>query len=64
MKVNTNHTGSLFEKSFAKYPFNSEKETLMSERFSKIFSFSIDSPIFEKAVKVLAFYISVVSNFM
>ena len=25
MKANTNSTDSLFEKSFAKYPFNSEK---------------------------------------
>ena len=62
MKVNTNHTGRLFEKGFAKYPFNSEKETLMSERFSKIFS--IVSPLFKKVVKVLAFCISVASNFM
>ena len=26
MKVNTNDTDSLFEKGFAKYPFNSEKK--------------------------------------
>ena len=64
MKVNTNHTGSLFEKIFAKHLFNSEKETLISEMFRKIFSFSIDSPFFKKAVKVLAFFISVASNFM
>ena len=58
MKVNTNDTDSLFEKGFAKYPFNSEKKTLMSDRFNRSFSFSIDSPLFKKAVVVLAFYIS------
>ena len=58
MKVNTNDTDSLFEKGFAKYPLNSEKKTLMSDRFNRSFSFSIDSPLFKKAVVVLAFYIS------
>ena len=58
MKVNTNDTDSLFEKGFAKYPFNSEKKTLMSDRFNRSFSFSIDPPLFKKAVVVLAFYIS------
>ena len=58
MKVNTNDTDSLFEKGFAKYPFNSEKKTFMSDRFNRSFSFSIDSPLFKKAVVVLAFYIS------
>ena len=58
MKVNTNDTDSLFEKGFAKYPFNSEKKPLMSDRFNRSFSFSIDSPLFKKAVVVLAFYIS------
>ena len=27
MKANTNNTDSLFEKRFAKYPFNSEKKS-------------------------------------
>ena len=64
MTVNTNDTGSLFDKSFAKYHFSSEKKTLMSESFNKSFSFSIDSPIFKKAVEALAFYISAGSNSM
>ena len=57
MKVNTNDTDSLFEKTLAKYLFNSEK-TLMSNRFNKSFSFLIDSRLFKKAVEVLAFYVS------
>ena len=64
MKVNTNDTDSLSEKSFAKYPFNSEKKKLMSDRFNKSFPFSIDSPIFEKVVEVLVFCISASSNSM
>ena len=66
MKVNTKDTDSLFKKSFAKYPFNSEKKTktLMPDRFKKSFSFSIYSTLFKKAVEVLAFCISVGSNSM
>ena len=63
MKVNTNDTNSIFEKSFTKYPFNSEKE-IMSDRFNKSFSFSIDPPLFKKAVEVFAFYISAGSSSM
>ena len=62
MKVNTKDTDSLFEKSFAKYPFNYEKKTSMSNRFNESFSFTIHSPLFEKAVEVLAFCISAGSN--
>ena len=61
MKVNTNDTNSIFEKSFTKYPFNFEKK-MMSDRFNKSFSFSIDSPLFKKAVEVLGFYISAGSS--
>ena len=61
MKENTNDTDSLFEKRFTKYPFNSEKK-LMSDRFNKSFSFSTDSPLFQKAVEVSAFYISAGSS--
>ena len=61
MKVNTNDTDSLFEKRFTKYPFNSEKK-LMSDRFNKSFSFSTDSPLFQKAVEVSTFYISAGSS--
>ena len=64
MKVNTNDTGSSSKKGFAKYPFKSEKNPLMSERLKKSFSFSIDSPVFKKSVEVLAFYICVDSNFI
>ena len=64
MKVNTNDTDSHFEKNFAKYPFNSRKKTLMSDGFNKSFSFSIDSPLFKKAVVILPFYISTDSNSM
>ena len=53
-KVNTNDTDSHFDKNFAKYHFNSGKKTLMSDRFNKSFSFSIDSPPSKKAVVVLA----------
>ena len=59
--MNTNDTDSLFEKRFTEYPFDSEKK-LMSDRFKKSFSFSIDSPLFKKAVEVLAFCISPGSN--
>ena len=55
MKVNTNDTDSLFEKSFAKYPFNSEKKTLMSDTFNKSFSFSIDSPLSKKLFRLWHF---------
>ena len=58
MKVNTKDTDILFEKSFAKFPFNSEKKTLMSDSFNKSFSFSIYSLLFKKADEVLAFCIS------
>ena len=50
MKVNTNDTNSIFEKSFTKYPFNFEKK-MMSDRFNKSFSFSIDSPLFKKSCR-------------
>ena len=40
------------------------KKTLMSDRFSKSFSFSIDSPLFKKASEVLIFCISADSNSM
>ena len=63
MMVNTKDTDSLFEKSFVTYPFSSEK-TLILDRFNKSIFFSIDSPIFKKAVEVLAFYISASSNSM
>ena len=63
MKVHTKDTDSLFEKSFAKYHFNYEK-TLMLDRFNKSFSFSLYSPLFKKAVEVLAFSISAGSNSM
>ena len=53
MKVNTKDTDSLVEKSFAKYPLNSEKKTFMPGRFNKNFLFSICSPL--QAVQVLAF---------
>ena len=58
MKVRTEDTDRLFEKSFAKYVVNSEK-TLMSARFSKRFLFAICSPLLKKAVEVLASSISV-----
>ena len=51
----TKDSDSLFEKSFAKYPFNSEKKNSMSDRFNKSFSFSIYSPLFKKAGEVSAF---------
>ena len=62
MKVHTKDTDSLFEKSFAKYLFNSQK-TLMSDRLNKSFLFSIYSPL-KKAVEVMAFSISTGSNSM
>ena len=34
MKVNTMDIESLFEKSFAKFPFNSRKKILMPDRFA------------------------------
>ena len=40
MKVHTKDIDRIFEKSFAKYPFNSDKN-LMSDRFSESFSFLI-----------------------
>ena len=57
MKVNTMDIESLFEKSFAKFPFNSRKKILMPDRFNKSFSFSIYSPLFKKADEVLVFCI-------
>ena len=63
MKVYPKNNDSLFEKSFAKDLFNSEK-TLMSDRFNKSFSFSRYSPLFKKAVEDLAFSISAGSNSM
>ena len=53
--MNAKDTDSLFEKAFAKYPFNSEKKSLMLDKFNKSFSFSIDSPLFKKAIEVLRF---------
>ena len=38
------------------------KKTLMSDRFIKIYSFSINSPLFKKAAEVLVFCISTGSN--
>ena len=58
MKVNTKNADSLFEKSIAKFPFNSGKKPLMQDRFNKSFSFSIYSPLFKKCDEVLAFLIS------
>ena len=58
MKVNIKDTDSLFEKSFAKYPCNSEKKTSIPDRFKKSFSFLIYSSLFKKADEVLAFSIS------
>ena len=63
MMGNTKDTDSLFEKSFVKYPFSSEKNFDIRQVQQKHF-FSIDSPIFKKAVEVLAFYISASSNSM
>ena len=54
MKANAKNSNSLFEKSFPKYPFRSEKKTSITDRFNKSFSFSIHSPLFKKADKVLA----------
>ena len=58
MKVNTKDTDSVFEKSFAKYHFNSEKKTSMPDRFNKSFSFSIYSPLFEKPDEASEFCMS------
>ena len=62
-KVNTNDTDSHFDKNFAKYHFNSGKKTLMSDRFNKSFSFSIDSPPSKKAsLPGLQFYVVTCSS--
>ena len=55
--MNTKDTDSLFEKSFAKYPFISEKKNSMPDRFNKNFSFSIYLPLFKKADGVSRFFI-------
>ena len=39
MKMNAKDTDSLFEKAFAKYPLNSEKKSLMLDKFNKAFRF-------------------------
>ena len=39
IKVNTSDTDSFFQKSFAKYPFNSEKKTLCQIGLTKAFRF-------------------------
>ena len=62
MKVNANDTGSLSEKSFAKYSFDSEKKLWCQKGLTKAFRFS--SPLFKEAIEVLEFYISEGSNSM
>ena len=60
MKVNSNDTDGLFEKSFTKYPFDSEKKWCQIG-LTKTW-FLIDSPLFKKAVEFLTFCISAGSN--
>ena len=52
-----------FEKSFAKYPFNSEKNFNVRQVFTKAFRFRYIH-LLKKAVVVLAFSISAGSNSM
>ena len=55
MKVNTKDTDSRFEKNFATFPFNPQKNLWCQ---IDLFSFSIYSPPFKKADEVLAFCIT------
>ena len=63
MKANTDDTNSLFEKKFAKYPFNPEK-TMMSDRFNKSFPFLLFHFFSKKSAEVLVFWISLGSSSM
>ena len=59
MKINIKDTDSLFQKDFAKYLFNSEKNK--SGKFNQIFHFRL-IPLFWK--KLLRFFIFKDSNFV
>ena len=63
MMVNIEDTDSLFEKSFAKYPFNSKKKLWRQTGLTKTFPFRYIH-LFEKAVEVLAFCFSAGYNSM